>query len=60
MYGKVSAGTGVTIPDSDYYDEIEYTGYIPEHDLALIVNGESMKQLFQDGEIIFVKKTTYT
>ena len=37
---------------------VDYDGVVPEHDFAVIVNGESMLPLFENGQIIFVKKTT--
>lgn len=56
LHGKVSAGTGAALPQEDYYDTIEYLGNVPKHDLALMISGDSMEPVFEDGEIIFIKK----
>lgn len=58
VYGYASAGTGETL-----HEEVQFTvpidGYVPSHDLALQVNGDSMEPLFEDKEIIFIEKTTH-
>lgn len=56
LHGKVSAGTGAALPQENYYDVIEYLGNVPKHDLALKVEGNSMEPIFEDGEIIFIRK----
>lgn len=56
LYGAVSAGKGVALYE-EYTDVITYPKPIPEHDIALQVNGDSMLPLFRDGEIIFINKT---
>mgnify|MGYP003361717613 CR=1 FL=1 len=57
VYGAVSAGTGEYLLDNEP-ELVDYDGVVPEHDFAVIVNGESMLPLFENGQIIFVKKTT--
>jgi hypothetical protein len=37
---------------------VEYDGDVPIHDFAVVLNGDSMIPLFDDRQIIFVKKTT--
>lgn len=56
LYGAVSAGKGVTLYD-EYTDVIPYPKPIPEHDIALQVQGDSMLPLFRNKEIVFVNKT---
>ncbi|MBA8773094.1 helix-turn-helix domain-containing protein [Staphylococcus schleiferi subsp. coagulans] len=56
VYGYASAGTGETLIDGVEF-KTQYNGYIPNHDFALQVNGDSMEPLFEDKEIIFVDKT---
>lgn len=53
LLGAVSAGTGEELQDDA--TEVDYTGIIPDYDYALQVNGDSMKPLFTDQQIIFVK-----
>lgn len=55
IYGAVSAGTGEYMVDNQP-EEVEYSGPVPEHDFAVTVNGDSMTPLFDDKQIIFVKK----
>lgn len=57
LYGAVSAGTGEYLSD-EYRETISYDGIVPDHDYAVIVNGDSMLPLFEDKQIIFVKKRT--
>lgn len=57
IQSKLSAGTGIVDLDPEYVDEIHYDGYIPKHDLAFEVSGDSMTPFFEDGEIVFVEKT---
>lgn len=57
IYGAVSAGTGEYLLDGKP-ELVEYDGDIPVHDFAVVVNGDSMLPLFDDKQIIFVKKTT--
>lgn len=56
LYGAVSAGTGEYLLDNNP-ELVPYEGVVPEHDYAVIVNGVSMRPLFEDKQIIFVKKT---
>lgn len=56
VYGAVSAGTGEYMVDNQP-EEVEYSGTVPEHDFAVTVNGDSMTPLFDDKQIIFVKKS---
>ena len=56
LYGAVSAGTGEYLLDNTP-ELVPYEGEVPEHDYAVIVNGISMRPLFEDKQIIFVKKT---
>lgn len=57
LNSKLSAGTGIIDLDPSDTEEIEFTGYIPKHDLAFAVAGDSMYPAFEDGEIVFVEKT---
>lgn len=52
----VSAGTGEW-QDENFKEEIEYDGQIPPHDYVVRVNGDSMLPLFEDNQILFVRKT---
>lgn len=54
IYGAVSAGTGEMLGDGVTTKRC-YFGKIPHHDYALTVNGDSMKPMFEDGQIIFVE-----
>lgn len=54
IYGAVSAGTGEMLGDGVTTKRC-YFGRIPHHDYALTVNGDSMKPMFEDGQIIFVE-----
>lgn len=55
VYGAVSAGTGEFLGERT--PELVTVNFIPpKHDFALRVNGDSMKPLFEDGQIIFVNK----
>lgn len=54
--GYVSAGTGEQIFDEPIF-KVNVKGYIPPHDIALQVNGNSMEPVFNDKEIIFVEKS---
>ncbi|MCT3059075.1 LexA family transcriptional regulator [Leuconostoc citreum] len=56
LYGAVSAGTGEYLLDNTP-ELVPYEGVVPEHDYAVVVNGVSMRPLFEDKQIIFVKKT---
>lgn len=53
----VSAGTGEW-QDENFKEEIEYTGQIPNHDYVVRINGDSMLPLFEDNQILFVRKTS--
>lgn len=52
----VSAGTGEW-QDENFKEEIEYDGQIPPHDYVVRVNGDSMLPLFEDNQILFIRKT---
>lgn len=52
----VSAGTGEW-QDDNFKEEIEYDGQIPNHDYVVRVNGDSMQPLFEDNQILFIRKT---
>lgn len=57
LNSKLSAGTGILDLDPTDTKEVEYNGYLPKHDLAFEVSGNSMEPAFADGEIVFVEKT---
>lgn len=60
LQSKVSAGKGTLDLDPDHIDQVSYKGKLPKYfDLAFKVEGESMKPMFEDGEIIFVEKMVY-
>lgn len=52
----VAAGTGEW-QDDNFKEEIEYDGQIPNHDYVVRVNGDSMLPLFEDNQILFIRKT---
>lgn len=52
----VSAGTGEW-QDDNFKEEIEYTGQMPNHDYVVRINGDSMLPLFEDNQILFIRKT---
>lgn len=52
----VSAGTGEW-QDGTLKEEVEYDGQIPPHDYVVRVNGDSMLPLFEDNQILFIRKT---
>ncbi|CAI3338614.1 helix-turn-helix transcriptional regulator [Enterococcus cecorum] len=52
----VAAGTGEW-QDDNFKEEIEYDGQIPSHDYVVRVNGDSMQPLFEDNQILFIRKT---
>ncbi|WP_336878137.1 XRE family transcriptional regulator [Staphylococcus nepalensis] len=54
--GYVSAGIGETLFDEPIFT-VNFKGYIPPHDLALQVIGDSMEPMFSDKEVLFVEKT---
>lgn len=57
VFGKVSAGTGELLPDQEQKEEKIYHGRVPKkYDLVLEVSGDSMEPMFEDGEILFVRK----
>lgn len=56
VQGYTSAGTGETLLD-DVSFSVQVKGYVPSHDIALQVNGDSMEPLFEDKEIIYIEKT---
>lgn len=57
VYSLLSAGTGIVDLDPTDTTEIELNGHVPPHDLAFEVRGDSMEPIFENGEIVFVKKT---
>ena len=57
LNSKLSAGTGILDLDPADTKEIEYNGYVPKHDLAFLVDGNSMEPTFQNGEVVFVERT---
>lgn len=57
VYSLLSAGTGIVDLDPTHTTEIELNGHVPPHDLAFEVRGDSMEPVFENGEIVFVKKT---
>ena len=57
VYSLLSAGTGIVDLDPTDTTEIELNGHVPPHDLAFEVRGDSMEPVFENGEIVFVKKT---
>ncbi|HDX7831692.1 TPA: helix-turn-helix transcriptional regulator [Staphylococcus aureus] len=56
IYGCASAGIGERLYNEPISKEF-VRGYIPAHDIALKVNGDSMEPLFKNGQIIFVEKS---
>lgn len=52
----VAAGTGEW-QDDNFKEEVEYNGQIPNHDYVVRVNGDSMQPLFEDNQILFIRKT---
>ena len=36
---------------------MEFNGYVPKHDFAFLVDGNTMIPTFEDGEVVFVEKT---
>lgn len=54
--GIASAGTGETLLDEVVFT-VPVKGYVPPHDLALQVNGDSMEPMFEDKEIIYIEKS---
>lgn len=57
VYSLLSAGTGIVDLNPTDTTEIELNGHVPPHDLAFEVRGDSMEPVFENGEIVFVKKT---
>lgn len=57
VYSLLSAGAGIVDLDPTDTTEIELNGHVPQHDLAFEVRGDSMEPVFENGEIVFVKKT---
>lgn len=55
LYGYVSAGTGQTALDPEYSEAV-VDGTVPKHDFAVRVIGDSMEPLFDDQQIVFVKR----
>ena len=58
VYGAVSAGTGEYLLDNEP-EVMPFQGEVPDkYDFAVVVNGDSMLPLFENKQIIFVRKTT--
>lgn len=57
MYGSISAGTGNYIEDTPV-EQVRVEGIPPQHDIALKVSGDSMLPLFENGEIVYIVKTS--
>lgn len=59
IQSKLSAGTGILDLEPNHVETITYYGNVPsDYDMAFEVCGNSMEPLFENGEIVFVKKTT--
>ena len=59
LSGYVSAGFGEYMIDDDSKPEpIEVTGSVPNYDIAVKVNGDSMQPTFANGQVLYVKKIT--
>ncbi|CXY54886.1 putative phage repressor protein [Staphylococcus aureus] len=56
IYGYASAGIGERLYNEPISKEF-VRGYVPAHDIALKVNGDSMEPLFKNGQIIFIEKS---
>ena len=56
IYGCASAGIGERLYNEPISKEF-VKGYVPAHDIALKVNGDSMEPLFKNGQIIFIEKS---
>ncbi|HDR2414091.1 TPA: helix-turn-helix domain-containing protein [Staphylococcus aureus] len=56
IYGCASAGIGKRLYNEPISKEF-VRGYVPAHDIALKVNGDSMEPLFKNGQIIFIEKS---
>lgn len=58
IYGNMTAGHGSMNFDKEHPIKTVKLDYVPsDYDIAFEVSGDSMHPTFQDGEIIFVKKT---
>lgn len=58
IYGNMTAGHGSINFDKEHPIKTVKLDYVPsDYDIAFEVSGDSMHPTFQDGEIIFVKKT---
>ncbi|HDB6890538.1 TPA: helix-turn-helix domain-containing protein [Staphylococcus aureus] len=56
IYGCASAGIGERLYNEPISKEF-VRGYVPAHDIALKVNGDSIEPLFKNGQIIFIEKS---
>lgn len=56
--GYVSAGFGEYLLDDNKREQIEVDGHVPNHDIVVKVNGDSMEPTFTNGQILYVKKIT--
>lgn len=56
IYGCASAGIGERLYNEPISKEF-VRGYVPAHDIALKVNGDSMEPLFKNGQIVFIEKS---
>ena len=59
IHGYLSAGSGAYNFDKEHFiDQVILDYDPPHHDLAFEVSGDSMRPIFKDGELVFIKKTT--
>ena len=56
--GYVSACFGEYLLDDNKREQIEVDGHVPNHDIVVKVNGDSMEPTFTNGQILYVKKIT--
>lgn len=58
LNSKLSADTGILDLNPTDTKEIEYSGFVPMHDFAFQVSGDSMSPAFENNEIVFVERTS--
>lgn len=56
--GYVSAGYGEYMVDNNKREPVEVDGHVPNHDIVVKVNGDSMEPTFTNGQLLYVKKLT--
>lgn len=57
IQSKLSAGTGTLDLDPEHTEKILYNGIVPvSYDMAFEVSGNSMTPVFENGEIVFIKR----